>query len=80
MEHQDGRGSTLKVEQHIILENFWEYYLEAPDKNGIAFGFVMGLENELGFVSLDEIRPYVITRTSDLSELFPATGWNWVDK
>ena len=78
---QHNNGSTLKIEQHVILRNFWEYYLEAPDENGIAFGFVMGLENELGYVSLDEIAPYAImaTKGDNLNDIFPASGWDWVD-
>ena len=39
-------SSRFEVSQHIITQNFWEYYLEEADENGIAFGFVMGAENE----------------------------------
>jgi hypothetical protein len=78
---QEETGSTLKVEQHVILKNFWEYYLEAPDENGIAFGFVMGFECELGYVDLNEIAPFAISsvKGTELNGIFPASGWNWVD-
>ena len=77
-----GSESTLKVERVVILKNFWEYFLEAPDKDGVSFGFVMGFADELGYVSLDEIAPYAISTASgkELNEVLPASGWNWVNK
>jgi hypothetical protein len=72
--------AELNVDCHYILRNFWEYYLEKPDANGIAFGFVMGAENELGYVDLNEIKPYIISKAKPEScEIMPASGWSWVD-
>jgi hypothetical protein len=70
------------VAQHIILRNMWEYYLEAPDKNGVAFGYVMGLENEWGSVSLNELKPYVISiaKGAELNEIMPPEGYYWEDE
>ena len=54
IQHKDGKpvyASRFEVAQHIILKNFWEYYLEEADSNGIAFGYVMGIEKEWGSVS-----------------------------
>ena len=70
------------VAQHVILRNFWEYYLEATDKDGIAFGYVMGFENEWGDVSMDEIKPYIISKTSGagLDEIMPPAGYYWEDE
>ena len=70
------------VAQHIILRNGWEYYLEETDENGIAFGFVMGLENEWGSVSMDEIKPYIMSRTSGagLDEIMAPAGYYWEDE
>ena len=67
------------VAQHIITRNFWEYYLEEADENGIAFGYVMGVENEWGSVSMDEIKPYVIStaKGTDLDEIMPPVGYHW---
>lgn len=71
-------GSVLNVDRHYITRNFWEYYLEKPDRNGQAFGLVMGHETELGYVDLDEIRPYVISSANpNHEEIFPAEGWRW---
>lgn len=77
----ESTGSKLKVEKHVILVNGWEYYLEKADADGIAFGFVMGFENELGSVYLPEIAPYALSvcEGENLSEIFPASGWKWVD-
>ena len=74
----ESTGSVLNVDRHYITRNFWEYYLEKPDKNGQAFGLVMGHETELGYVDLDEIKPHVISSASpDKEEFYPAEGWQW---
>ena len=74
-------GSVLTVTEHLITKNFWEYYLtnEETDDEMVKFGFVMGFENELGYVYLPEISPYIMTRTKNLNEVMPATGYEWID-
>ena len=67
----------VEVTRHIMTKNMWEYYLEEPDENGIAFGVVMGFDTELGYVDMEEIAPYVISSTDNMDELMPASGWNW---
>jgi hypothetical protein len=76
---EDG-GKPFEVHAHIILKNFWEYYLGKPDKNGIAYGYVMGFENEWGDVSLEEIKPYIITATRELGDVMPPAGYRWEDE
>ena len=75
------------VALHVILRTFWEYYLEEPDENGIAFGYVMGVENEWGSVSMDEIKPHIIsiarndgTTTDSLADVMPPQGYHWEDE
>jgi len=51
--------AELEVTRHIMTKNMWEYYLEEPDENGIAFGVVMGFDTELGYVDMAEIAPYI---------------------
>ena len=76
----DEHGTTVDVIEHIILRNYWEYYiLEEADENGIAFALVMGDYTEMGNVSMDEIEPYIVSRTTDLVELMPAIKWSWCD-
>ena len=77
----DKHGHKLKVLEHIILKNYWEYYvIDSPHNEGsIVYCFVMGFENEYGDVDLNEIRPYIITRTKKLSEVAPAIGYSWED-
>ena len=68
----------LNIVEHIITRNMWEYYI--TDKKIDAdtrLAYVMGFENELGYVSLDEIRPYILTRTTKLDEVMPAIGYQW---
>jgi len=69
--------AEVEVTRHIMTKNMWEYYLEEPDENGIAFGVVMGFDTELGYVDMEEIAPYVISSTDNMDELMPASGWNW---
>ena len=73
----------LDVVEHIILKNMWEYYImanepdtQAPDSD-IVYALVMGFNDEIGTVSMSEIKPYVISRTQDLDELAPASGYRW---
>ena len=72
-------GDTFAVHQHIILKNFWEYYLGETDKDGVAFGYVMGFENEWGSVYMPEIQPYVMSRCGGnaLNEIMPPEGYYW---
>jgi hypothetical protein len=75
-------AEPFAVHQHIILKNFWEYYLGETDKDGVAFGYVMGIENEWGSVYLPEIQPYVMSRCGGnmLNEIMPPEGYYWEDE
>ena len=71
-------GNTIKVIEHIILRNYWEYYIvEAADEDGIAFALVVGDYTELGYVSMDEIEPHILSRTTCLGDIMPAPMWIW---
>ena len=78
----DEHGNSFTVHQHIILKNFWEYYLGETDKDGVAFGYVMGNENEWGSVYMPEIQPYIIgkARANDLYHIMPPEGYYWEDE
>jgi hypothetical protein len=71
---------SVNVIAHIMLKNFWEYYItDESFNNDIVRAIVMGFETEIGDISLNEIKPYVVSITKNLKEVMPATGWNWVD-
>ena len=80
--HVDGYGERFTVAQHIILRNFWEYYLSEPNENGMAFGYVMGFENEWGDVDMSEIEPYVISRVTGaaLQDVMAPADYVWEDE
>ena len=82
IKHSDGKGESFAVSRHIITSNFWEYYLEEPNENGIAFGFVMGFENEWGDVDMNEIKPYIISEAkgTTLDEVMAPVGYVWEDE
>ena len=70
----------LEIVEHIILKNYWEYYILKDDEystEDIKAALVMGDATELGDVSLSEMEPYIKSRTSNLSEIMPAAGYKW---
>ena len=77
--NNEDTSEPFAVALHVILRNFWEYYLEEPDENGVAFGYVMGVENEWGSVYMPEIEPYIIgrARKNDLWHIMPPEGYYW---
>jgi hypothetical protein len=70
-------GVKLKVKIHAITRNFWEYYIESVNDDNQAFGLVCGAEDEMGYIDIVEIGPYLISSTTDLDDLAPAPGWKW---
>lgn len=72
-------GEPFTVHQHIITRNFWEYYLGETDEDGVAFGYVMGVENEWGSVYMPEIEPYIVSRATgdELNEVMPPFEYSW---
>jgi hypothetical protein len=75
---------TVKVDvlEHILLKNGWEVYVTERGQDGdpdIGYGLVCGFENEWGSFSFKEYKPYILSRTSDLTDLMPAPGYEWVD-
>ena len=82
IKHSDGKGESFAVSRHIILKNYWEYYVEEPDENGITFGFVMGFANEWGSVDYNEIKPYIISekKGTDLAEVMAPADHIWEDE
>lgn len=72
-------GVVINVIQWFMTENFWEYYVVDIDENNIAFCLVMGMENELGYVDLEEIEPFITIRSKELPS-DPAKGWRWLEE
>ena len=73
-------GTTVDVIEHIILGNYWEYYiLEEPDEHGVVLALVVGDATEMGSVWVEHIEPHIISRTTALDEIMPAPRWEWCD-
>ena len=71
-------GDTVEVLEHIMTSNLWEFYiLEAADEDGIAYALVVGDCTEMGDVSMDEIAPHIVSRTTRFDEIMPAPNWSW---
>ena len=52
-----------KVVATIMVKNFWEYEVYEAEKQGediLMFCKVHGIETELGYVSFNEIEPYIL--------------------
>ncbi len=75
----DRSGHVLRVVEFFMVRNMWEYYvLEAKtNTDDIKLCLVLGAENEIGDVSMSEVKPYVISRERDLSKVMPAPGYSW---
>lgn len=72
---------TVNVIAHIIVKNFWEYYVTDQRFNDdIIACVVYGDFVEFGDVNMREIRPYVVSLTNHLEGLAPAPGWQWIEK
>jgi hypothetical protein len=68
------------VYRWIMLTNGWEFYQTEPeDCHNVAYGYVLGLEDEWGSVSLDEYAPHVMISCSgnQLAEIDPPPGFEW---
>ena len=78
-EMTNGR-QAVKVHEHWITKNFWEFFfLEDLAKNkNIVLALVYGDVTEIGDVPLDEVRPFVMSKTRKLDDLMPAPGWRWL--
>jgi hypothetical protein len=83
MVQKDNEGNvinSINVVEHIILRNFWEYYVtDNRYTKDIVRCLVMGYETELGDVSMGEIKPFIITKTKRLDDVMPASGWQWLE-
>ena len=78
-------GSKTDIALWVITKHNWEYYLEEPDENGQAFGYVMGAENEWGYVDLKELEPFItyVATGKELMTVAPPmsdyTNMEWED-
>lgn len=78
-------GSIRAVIGWFNLKNGWEYFVldsEQEGKDTILFCYVMGFENEFGYVSFNEVKPYLLgmaKKSKDLLDLMPPEDWEWVD-
>ena len=76
----------IKVHRHIILKNFWEYYIiesdsiPYKDNDDIQFAYVLGFYDEFGDISINEIKPYILSNTTELKNVAPAPDWIWKDQ
>ena len=75
-------GTIMNVVQHIMTRNMWEYYISDEETNDrdLKFGFVMGLEDEIGYIYLPEVYDHILSKTSNLKDVMPAKGYVWVDE
>lgn len=71
--------TTLNITKLIVTQHGWEYFVtDNKFSDDIVQCLVCGLADEIGDVSLKEIRPYVVAATTNLSEVMPAPNWEWV--
>jgi hypothetical protein len=68
----------LSVYEHVMTVNFWEYYMLEDSESDLTVALVLGYEQEIGNVSKEEIKPFILSRTTDLTSVFPAVGYQWM--
>jgi hypothetical protein len=68
----------LSVYEHVMAVNFWEYYMLEDSESDLTVALVLGYEQEIGNVSKEEIKPFILSRTKDLTSVFPAVGYQWM--
>jgi len=84
MQSKSGK-TTVKVVRHLILKNFWEYYivddpeLEFDADSDIQYAYAVGVAQEFGTISMKEFKPFIISDTTKLEEVAPAPNWQWID-
>ena len=80
------KTTTVKVIKHIILQNFWEYYVVDDDEmqfeenSDIQYAYAIGHAQEFGTISMSEMKPYIISETTNLNDVAPAPDWRWIDE
>jgi len=71
----------LKIREHIITKNLWEYYITDRYKEGsdTQEAYVLGFEHELGDVYLPDLKPFILSRieVDKNTDLIPAMGYSW---
>ena len=82
MNRLDHCKTSIHVNQYIITQHGWEYYLEKPEdqeSRNYRFGLVMGVATEMGMVDVNEVLPHatLVAVGDELNELMPAEGWEW---
>ena len=74
-------GRTVDVHAWAMLKNMWEYYiLSEPKGQDIVEAIVYGDETERGDISINELRPFVISFSYDLDDMAPPPNHSWVDE
>ena len=74
-------GRTVDVHAWAMIKNMWEYYiLSEPKGQDIVEAITYGDETERGDVSINEIRPLVISFSYDLEGMAPPPHYSWVDE
>lgn len=74
-------GSVVKVfAWGVTMANGWEYYFLDPMPKRQPMALVLGFEDEMGSVDMEELKPHLSSYATgaELNDIAPATGWEWV--
>jgi hypothetical protein len=79
-------GEVVNVIGWFNLKNGWEYYIleDENNKGDIVMAYVMGYENEFGFVDLEEVKPYIMGIAKGNNDLYKIDspneeGFRWIN-
>jgi len=75
-------GKVITVKKLLITVNFWEHFIlsveDITDADDVQLALVNGDYNEMGYVSMSEIREFKLSETNDLTDTLPPEGYLWV--
>lgn len=74
-------GRELECFYFFMTVNMWEYYVLERPKTDEMLCLVQGCEQEIGLVSLKEVKPFMMGSDQPidkLEEVMAPQGWEWI--
>lgn len=75
-------GKVITVKRLLITRNFWEHFIlsvdDIPESDDIQLALVNGDFNEMGYVSMSEIRQFKLSESNELDSALPPMGYIWL--
>lgn len=96
IQNEEDAKITFPIKSWFMTKNHWEYYVidtkkmdkmlkvaHEPLRKDIEYAYVLGFENEFGYIDMKELNPYRTVQAKSLKELKqiqPPPGFKWLKK